>query len=340
MVTPSIPLDPYARKSGTEPPIWPDARITELDSLLQDAAIGAALEELTELTLAGEWRLSCAPAAPDLLIELDDAGLRQWARYALTALGRGLAVQQARWAPTRRGLRPTAYEAIDPDRIRLHIDAYGSLVGASVDDRPALAAPALLIHRHQPDALHPAGRTRISRAYRAYLARTDLITTWGTLIARNGGPAMLLRYPAATPGATLAAYRAELEAATVTGGVMLPDTVEATPVAPSYATTLSVGEALAYMDAQIRHAITLRWSRGTLLGRDTAYNSEAEARAEPHRALIDALRRELADTITRDLLMPLHRANHGPDATARLDLAPAPDVVTQPARTPTSEAER
>ena len=191
-----------------------------------------------------------------------------------------------------------------------------------------LTPPGFWLHRHNASASRVPGRSRITEALRAHTARDSLLRMWGRSVKRNGLPIPIVSYPSGWTETELLPIRTALEELDSVAGLCLPETVTVTLQNPTYASTISIAEALHYMDALIRYRITLAWNLGTIVGRDTVYNAAADARDRPQLTLIDLIRRELAKSASRQLLTPIMRANWGPKAYG---LVKAPVLAPDPA---------
>lgn len=310
-------------------------------TMMQDAVIGGAVEELIEETLQDPYELQLEPADPILTEQLEALDMESVWRSALEALWRGFAVHQVTWAFDKGRFNLQQPVLLEHDRIALDVDRVGTILRLLYDNDDGhtrhLDAPGYWLHRHRPNRTAPAGRPRLIACARAYAARDELIKRWGRSIRRNGLPIVVIQHPQALGSDQLAAIKTAVLDLDSSGGLFLPDNVAYTAINPTYAATISVREALGYMDAQIRYAITLSWSQGTVMGRDTVYNAAAESRDRPHIKLVDALRRELSHS-SEQLLGPIMRANWGPDAKGRIWWQPTPTPTAEKPTSTTSDS--
>lgn len=236
------------QEAGLYPPIGDT--IAELEQMRQDAVVSAAMDEL----------LGPIRSAVNASASLHDT--HGTIELICTALWRGFAVA----AITRASKIHTC--ALDPDSVSLELnaDATPRAVHWTIDGKKdILHHGQYLCARWRPSPANPFGISLLRPAVRPWRARDRILNLWGQSIQRAGHPMVIASVPPGTPAATINAVRAELDDLSVTTTAVLPSDVTIQAIQPTYATTVSHAEIIAYLDASIRRAITLRDSGSSIL---------------------------------------------------------------------------
>jgi hypothetical protein len=258
--------------------------------MMRDSACAAAIERLQVLALTPPPSLGPPGPTADLV--------RAALPAALECLWRGFAAHEILWGRTAGATTPAAIVLASSDLVALNVDTAGAVVSATLSSNGrsrTLPANRLWLHRHRPDAQHPAGRSRLTLAYRPYRARDQMIQLWGRGSRRNGLPYILVTLPANTDPATQMAIRDELLKLEIDGVATLPDTAVYTVANPTYAATLSMAEPLHFFSAEIRGAILLSDpGDSTVIGRQPAPATSGPVSSSTTDALVALIRAELA----------------------------------------------
>ena len=340
-----LPNDTTDRLAYLHPPIYPDPDAYGVDSwaaMLRDPVVSSALECLLDRVADAELTLDPQPGTPPLLAQhladqLRDADAPAALRRAASAAWRGLAAHEIIWdrGPSGRW-RLAALLDLSPDIVALELDDSMTTVGVRLLPTGAqpISVPArrIWLHVHDGDRSHPAGRSLLSPAIRPYTMRSDLLKLWGRATRRSGLPIPIITYPASMSQAQIDALLTSMDTLETDGAAAVPDTVAVQWQMPNYATTVGYAEALAYADSQVRAAIQLDDTRGTVIGRVPSTTVQDTADSTSLTTRVRRIQRELAASLQAQVIVPLAAAlaPGAPPPIARL----APPVPPPPPAAP------
>jgi len=191
--------------------------------MMKDATVAACVEAIISAILARPWFVRPAAQTPAALAvaqfieeNLREIDLEAALETALEALWRGFSVHEITWkyeAFRRSGapvfgkvFRLAGLADIDPDQIAFELDDQMRITAVLSKpnlppERPNARTPERLplekvwLHRRKPSRQHPAGRSLLEPAYRAWRAKDNLLKFWGLALQRFGMPYIIAQIP-------------------------------------------------------------------------------------------------------------------------------------------------
>lgn len=168
------------------------------------------------------------------------------------------------------------------------------------------------LHRRKPSRQHPAGRSLLEPAYRAWRAKDSLLKFWGLALQRFGMPYVIAQIPESSSDGFAESVMNAFYQLRLDGVALLPESVAYQVHNPSSTTVLTFTEAIHYHDAQIRTAILLQFTEGSVMSREYITGEGLRQLARTTAYALQRAARSLCASFTQQVIAPLVAVNFGP----------------------------
>ena len=302
-----------------------------------DAMIQTALTIKKLAVLAAEFRVVPIDGSPvarrnALFVESCFASMQGDPRTilsdAMDAFARGWSVLELEYAPSGSQLVLSRVSAKDPQFFGLEVDAFGHIEGLTMrlpgEAEVRLPRSRFALFMNRRSYAHPKGRSDLEPAWRHYQAKKTLQVAWRAHLERFASPTVLGRYARGLPLDEQTSVLQALQGLHENAAIVFPNEIEVNTLHGRESDNNAFQEAIEFHNREIARSVL-----GQTLTTDEGRRVGSLALGKVHLQVlllqIDALRRELADTVmTEQIIRPLVELNFGPGAVPRFEFVAKP----------------
>lgn len=318
---------------GYGSPLSP-ANIAEME---RDAMIQTALTIKKLAVLAAEIRILPASSSPrarrnaafvERCFSEMEGDPRTILTDAMDAFARGWSVLELEFAPQSSSLMLARVSPKDPQYFGLEFDRFGAIEGLTMrlpgESEIRLPRSRFALYMNRRGYAAPKGRSDLEPAWRHFQSKKTLQAAWRAHLERFASPTVLGRYARGLPLDEQTSVLQALQGLHENTAIVFPNEIEVNTLHGRESDNNAFQEAIEFHNREIARSIL-----GQTLTTDEGRRVGSLALGKVHLQVlllqIDALRRELADTVmTEQIIRPLIELNFGPGDIPKFEFVPSP----------------